>query len=108
MPIDATHSRIPSARFATPLPMGGVLLAASPVFGGPATRPYRVILWRQPSTGELVVHTQQVAIVEGEIAGGGCTSGDYFSPPDAEKAVVRWHERVQREIDRGRQCLILF
>ncbi len=80
------------------------ILAAGPVVGGPATRPYRIILWRRRLDDCLVVHRQYVDDIRG------LDSGDYFDRWQADrevKAAQRWLERVTRELPKDVRCLIL-
>lgn len=68
------------------------LLAASPAFGGPATRPYRICLCGY-AAGGYSVHR----VYEDEL--GGMSDGSYFPENEYRYAMWNWSDRSAREIN---------
>jgi len=76
------------------------ILAASPAFGGPGTRPYRIVL-RQLKDGSFAVHAMYLDVI------GGYDSGSYYAKGDYHAAMVRWSRRTESEIiERDDRCWV--
>ena len=67
------------------------ILAQSPAFAGPATRPYRIVL-RRLRDGSFSVHRQYLDAQ-------GFEEGDYFGT-EYLAAMRRWLDRTAHEIER--------
>lgn len=83
----------------SPTPNRGYrVVAASPAFGGPMTRAYRICLIQENLQGQYVVCS--IFLDDGSRG-----SGNYFGPGDIKNAMLRWAEQCQYEIQqRDARC----